>query len=178
VIAGASVLVVQGELPAATTLASIRVAHRHGVRTIVNLAPVQDLVTRGGWPTRWWSTSRAGQILDRGIDGIDAAWTPRRSWPKECASVVVTLGALGAVVASGSRVTHFPAAVVSEVVDTTGAGDAFVGVLARCAGQRPGARARGGSGYRRSGTDGSGERCLPPVTRTSVSLFAQEAASP
>jgi ribokinase len=131
VIAGASVLVVQGELPAATTRASIRVAHRHGVRTIVNLAPVQDLgdARRLADPLVV-NEVEAGQLLDRGIDGIDAALDAAAILAKECASVVITLGALGAVVASGSRVTHFPAAVVSKVVDTTGAGDAFVGVLA------------------------------------------------
>lgn len=45
------------------------------------------------------------------------------------ASVVVTLGAAGAVLASGEVTQRFPAPKV-EAVDTTGAGDAFVGALA------------------------------------------------
>jgi ribokinase len=45
-------------------------------------------------------------------------------------SAVVTLGAAGAVVVeSGGRMTRI-AAVRAEVVDTTGAGDAFTGALA------------------------------------------------
>jgi ribokinase len=44
-------------------------------------------------------------------------------------SAVVTLGAAGAVLAIGDSYRHFPAPEV-EVVDTTGAGDAFVGALA------------------------------------------------
>lgn len=44
-------------------------------------------------------------------------------------SVVVTLGAEGAVVVSGGRVVPVPAVAV-EVVDTTAAGDAFCGALA------------------------------------------------
>jgi ribokinase len=44
-------------------------------------------------------------------------------------SVVVTLGPEGAVVVTGSDVTHLESPMV-EVVDTTGAGDAFCGALA------------------------------------------------
>jgi ribokinase len=44
-------------------------------------------------------------------------------------TVVVTLGAAGAAVAHGGQTASFPAPSV-EVVDTTGAGDAFAGVLA------------------------------------------------
>ena len=44
-------------------------------------------------------------------------------------SVVITLGAAGAVLADGNYVTHLPAPKVAAV-DTTGAGDAFNGALA------------------------------------------------
>jgi ribokinase len=44
-------------------------------------------------------------------------------------SAVVTLGASGAVLAIGESSRHFPAPEV-EVIDTTGAGDAFMGALA------------------------------------------------
>jgi ribokinase len=54
----------------------------------------------------------AGKLLDLG---------PR--------SVVVTLGAEGAILSAGGSAQHFPAPEV-EAVDTTGAGDAFVGALA------------------------------------------------
>lgn len=45
-------------------------------------------------------------------------------------SVVITLGAAGAVVADAGGVLAAPAVPVTEVVDTTGAGDAFAGALA------------------------------------------------
>ena len=44
-------------------------------------------------------------------------------------SAIVTLGATGAILATGNSSRHFPAPEV-QVVDTTGAGDAFVGALA------------------------------------------------
>ena len=47
----------------------------------------------------------------------------------EAASVVITLGAEGAVIAEGADIVRCPGEKVS-VVDTTGAGDCFVGTLA------------------------------------------------
>lgn len=48
---------------------------------------------------------------------------------KSASSLVVTLGSEGSLVVEDGRVLHIPAEKV-EAVDTTGAGDAFVGVLA------------------------------------------------
>ncbi len=44
---------------------------------------------------------------------------------RRCSTVAVTLGARGAMVASGGQVVSVPAAPVDRVVDTTGAGDSF-----------------------------------------------------
>ncbi|HEU0257010.1 MAG TPA: PfkB family carbohydrate kinase, partial [Microbacteriaceae bacterium] len=48
------------------------------------------------------------------------------------ASAVVTLGQSGAVAAAGGDAWHEPAPKTDDVVDSTGAGDAFVGALAAC----------------------------------------------
>jgi ribokinase len=45
-------------------------------------------------------------------------------------TAVVTLGSAGSIVASVDGATHVPAASVSAVIDTTGAGDVFAGALA------------------------------------------------
>ncbi|WP_062213792.1 ribokinase [Demequina oxidasica] len=45
-------------------------------------------------------------------------------------SVVVTLGGAGSVIADGDGVRHHATTLASTVVDTTGAGDTFVGALA------------------------------------------------
>ena len=58
---------------------------------------------------------------------MDKAISAAQTLP--CASVVVTLGADGAVVIANSHVMHVPAPVVTPV-DTTGAGDAFCAALA------------------------------------------------
>ena len=61
--------------------------------------------------------------VERGLEAVEKLLTlgPR--------SVVVTLGAAGAVVATEEGAKHHPAPKV-PVVDTTGAGDALVGALA------------------------------------------------
>jgi ribokinase len=64
-----------------------------------------------------------------GEDGIDAAEGARSLLRTGPAAVVVTTGASGAIVAS-ARGSWMEAAPPAQVVDTTGAGDVFVGVLA------------------------------------------------
>ncbi len=61
------------------------------------------------------------------IDSVEKAITAAQTLP--CASVVVTLGAAGAVVVVQNETAHVPAPTVTPV-DTTGAGDAFCAALA------------------------------------------------
>jgi ribokinase len=67
------------------------------------------------------------QAGDLNGDVLDAARELLRLGPK---SAVVTAGAAGAAVAAGTTARLLPAVRVAEVVDTTGAGDAFAGALA------------------------------------------------
>lgn len=64
--------------------------------------------------------------LGRGIEHLAKAATQAEVWPE---TVIVTLGDRGAVaIARGGAITNVPALSV-PVVDTTGAGDAFVGAF-------------------------------------------------
>ncbi|RMI12706.1 ribokinase [Cellulomonas triticagri] len=136
-VAGAAVVVVQGEIPRSGTE---RAAALTRGRLLVNLAPVvpvdpavlraaDPLVVNeheaalvltsldGGAPT----TLRSPADEDRVASRLLAHGVP---------SVVLTLGARGALVA---RAGHAPVRITAprvRVVDTTGAGDAFVGALA------------------------------------------------
>jgi ribokinase len=134
VLDGAAVMLAQLEVPVDTVTAAVRAAHDAGVRTVVTLAPAQPVpdALLAGLDPLLVNEHEAGFLLGDG-DG-DVAEDP-----EECArrllgigprSVVITLGGAGAVVADTTGVWRVPAATADEVVDTTGAGDAFAGALA------------------------------------------------
>jgi ribokinase len=111
------VVVGQCEIPLDATRAAFRHARDVGARTVFNPAPalpaavgVMDLV----------DVAVVNEIEQRLLPTDDGARPP---------VVVVTLGDAGADVITPSGRHHVPARAVT-VVDTTGAGDCFVGVLA------------------------------------------------
>ena len=131
-IGGARVLVAQMEVPTEVVTRAVGVAARHGTRALVNLAPsfevpgelleqLDPLVV---------NEHEAAFLLGEKVEGVDGALSAASELlalgPK---SVVVTVGKSGAVFSDGESKEHLPAPEV-DVVDTTGAGDAFVGALA------------------------------------------------
>lgn len=72
------------------------------------------------------AASMVGFAVVQQSDALRAASAIQRS----VRSVVITLGPDGAVWADASGSGHVPAPQIDAVVDTTGAGDAFVGALA------------------------------------------------
>jgi ribokinase len=133
--AGAAVMLAQLEVPVDTVTAAVRAAHDAGVRAVVTLAPAQAVPDEllAGLDPLLVNEHEAGFLLDDDDGGgvtDDAEECARRLLGLGPRSVVVTLGPAGAVVADGSSVWRQPAATVDEVVDTTGAGDAFAGALA------------------------------------------------
>jgi sugar/nucleoside kinase (ribokinase family) len=60
-----------------------------------------------------------------GLAGVDTVEAALSTLSRRCPAVAITLGARGSIVATGSQVVSVPAAPVSRVVDTTGAGDSF-----------------------------------------------------
>lgn len=125
-------LVLQMEVPAAANAELARRAKARGARVILNLAPAGEL-----------DTDLASQVdvlvvnegeattLARHL-GLAAPTSPaltvRLATELRC-TVVVTRGAAGCIAAAGQDTWNLPALPVTPV-DTTGAGDAFVGVLA------------------------------------------------
>lgn len=127
------VLVAQLELPLAAVVAAVRAAKAAGMLTLLNPAPYHHEARR---LLRSVDILVANEGEAAGLAGWDGAITPavaakplvriRAQGPEV---VVITLGAAGAVVIADGAVTHLPAPPV-RVVDTTGAGDCFVGVFA------------------------------------------------
>jgi ribokinase len=128
VIAGASVVLSQLEVPQATVAAAAGLASG---TFILNPAPAQDLpeslLERVDIlvPNR---TELATLSSKGAVDGFDQVASAVRALDSPGATVV-TLGSRGALIVGDGDVRHIPALPVNAI-DTTGAGDAFCGALA------------------------------------------------
>ncbi len=93
------------------------------------------------------------------LSELDDAAAAAQSLALRTGSAIVKRGARGAVWSDGSGVTSVPAAPAPDVVDTTGAGDAFAAgfLAARLTGTQPGDALRAGAalGARAVGTVGA-----------------------
>jgi ribokinase len=127
-------LLCQNEVDPAATFALLERAARRGARTVFNLAPAAPVPTAVLDATdvlvvnEIEASMAAGHQANPGREG-DPQALARELATRHGLTCVVTLGAAGAIArgpASGWRIGSLPI----EPVDTTGAGDAFVGVLA------------------------------------------------
>ena len=134
----ADVLLAQGELTPEHSAALPALAERTGARFVLNLAPVttRDRALIAAADPLIVNETEAADVLgvprdlglDEVLDGLAVAVGRGLA-----TSAVVTLGAQGALVIEGDgedERTMVASPAVSEVVDTTGAGDAFAGTLA------------------------------------------------
>ncbi|TAJ38041.1 MAG: ribokinase [Reyranella sp.] len=129
------VWVAQFETPLATTEAVLARAHAAGARTILNLAPFVR------HPSRLLKSvdvavlneielsQATGTELTAASPIAAIVATCEKLRRKGARTVVATLGRRGAVVVTAEGATRVPA-LKAKVVDTTGAGDCFVGALA------------------------------------------------
>jgi ribokinase len=131
-IGGASVFVAQMEIPVETVLRAVEVAAERDVRPLVNLAPTFEVPREllGKLDPLVVNEHEAAFLLGDRVEGVEGALSAAPELlslgPR---SAVITVGEAGAVFAQDRAVQHLAAPKV-DVVDTTGAGDAFVGALA------------------------------------------------
>lgn len=133
---GAKVVVAQTEVGAPPVDAAAAVTARSRRRLIVSTAPVVTLApfTLAAADPLVANEHEAAELLAaadvRGqLVAGSAAQAHALRTALGCASVVLTLGARGAVVSTAAGTVEVPATPV-HAVDTTGAGDAFIGALA------------------------------------------------
>jgi ribokinase len=126
------VVLAQLEIPLATALYGLRAGHRAGAISILNPAPAApvpaealadiDLVT----PNHGELRILLGRHPDDPTDSRDLCAELLRAGVR---TIVLTQGAQGALIVRADGHLHVPSPPV-DVVDTTGAGDAFSGTLA------------------------------------------------
>jgi ribokinase len=132
-IAAASVLVCQLEIPQDISLAALRIAREEGVRTIFNPAPARPDIPEEFYrlsdifcPNETETELLTGISVETLEDGERAA---RKCIALGAGTVILTLGERGSLLVTNDHSEHIPVEKV-KAIDTTGAGDAFVGSLA------------------------------------------------
>jgi ribokinase len=133
VVAATSLLLLQLEVPPAESMALARRVKARGGRVMWNLAPARSLSAVDATCVDWLVVNRTELAALAATLGLDA------SQPEACAgriattsgcTVIVTLGAGGAIAClpQGGRIGV--EALPTQATDATGAGDTFCGVLA------------------------------------------------
>ncbi len=126
-------LLLQLEVPLAAVIRAIELARKHGVRVILDPAPVPsdpvpdalfqvDLICPNETEAR-----RLTQVKDESFESMQLA--ARKLHQRGAKAVAITLGKHGTLVFDGASMQRVETIAV-DAVDTTGAGDAFAGALA------------------------------------------------
>lgn len=133
VLQAADVIVCQLEVPLETVGYALKRGRELGKTVILNPAPAS-----GPLPAQWYASidylipneSEATALSGVVVDSLDSAKLAAAQLIKAgAAKVIITLGAQGALFSDGNRVEHLAAPNV-KAVDTTAAGDTFVGGFA------------------------------------------------
>lgn len=131
-LAAADVLLLQLESPLETVIRAAEIAAAHGVHVILNPAPAQELpdsllsLVDALIPNESETALLTGRSVESDKDARAAA---RDLLAYGVETVIITLGERGALLTEDDSATLIPSFEV-EVVDTTAAGDGFVGSFA------------------------------------------------
>ena len=132
-IAGARMLVCQLETPLAAVTRAVDIAYDKGVPVILNPAPAVPLDRALLAKIKYLIPNETEASLLSGVQVADAETAgaaARRLVDDGVEQVLITLGDKGVVSSLEDRATSSVPAIPVPVVDTTGAGDTFVGSLA------------------------------------------------
>jgi ribokinase len=129
----ADIVICQLETPIESTVEAFRIAKEGKALTIFNPAPARELPDELLKLTDVFVPNEveAAMLLEKSTTSVEEAMVVALDFlergPKR---VIITLGSRGAVFASQGEAAQFVSAQKVKAVDTTGAGDAFVGSLA------------------------------------------------
>lgn len=128
----ADCIVLQFEIPLETVYHTIRFAHTNGIRCILNPAPAQPLDLAALKHLDYFvpNESEAETITGLPVKNVDDARScAQKILDQGVRRVIITLGAKGSLASSPDGSQHIPPFPVNSV-DSTGAGDAFIGSFA------------------------------------------------
>lgn len=130
-------IVLQFEIPLETVHYTIHFARKHKVRCVLNPAPAQPIDVSALSDLDYFvpNESEAETISGKPVRNVeDAKACAAHFLDKGIGRVILTLGANGCLLASREKMDHVPAYSV-KCVDSTGAGDAFIGSFATFLGE-------------------------------------------
>ena len=132
VIRSAQVLVLQNEILDATNVAAAQSAKDHGIRVILNAAPARPLGPdlSAHVDLLVVNAVEAEMICGVVVTSLSSATEAAALLSEQVANVVVTAGGLGLAAAERGNTPYAEAAHRVKLIDTHGAGDAFIGALA------------------------------------------------
>lgn len=128
-------VILQSEIPDAIVEYAIELADAHGCKILLNNAPARAISAE--------ALSRVDYLV---VNETEAGFMSRLPVATvqdacECAAqlhqqvrgqAIITLGEKGAILSGEETAEHYPAVFCPDVVDTTGAGDSFIGGIAYC----------------------------------------------
>ena len=127
-IAAGDVLLTNHEVAPAAVLEALRAARAGDVTAVLNPAPARALPAEVLALGPILTPNEHELVVAIGNDETDSALDELAA--RHAGPIVVTQGPAGALLVDGDRRERFPGLPAPSVVDTTGAGDTFCGVLA------------------------------------------------
>ena len=121
----ASWLLTQFEVPLKSILLALKLAKKHGLKTVMDPAPVKKISNNHIWKLVDYLLPNEIELkeLTHTEDVLKGIHILKSRGVKE---IIVKLGKQGAVYEDKGKLLFSPAVPVEQVVDTTGAGDCFV----------------------------------------------------
>jgi ribokinase len=137
VLKSADCIVLQFEIPVATVYYTVQFARKNNIRCIVNPAPAQPIDVKSLSDLDYFvpNESEAETITGMPVKNLgDAMKCAKKLVSGGIRKVILTLGANGSLLAGSDGMEHVPAFSMKSV-DSTGAGDAFIGSFATFLGE-------------------------------------------
>lgn len=118
-------LLTQFEVPLKSILLALKLAKKHGLKTVMDPAPVKKISNDDIWGLVDYLLPNEIELkeLTRTEDVLKGIHTLKSWGVKE---VIVKLGKQGAAYEGKGKLVSFPAIPVEQRIDTTGAGDCFI----------------------------------------------------
>ena len=128
-------VILQSEIPEQVVDRAIALARQHHCQILLNNAPARHISAQALSQVDFLvvNETEASLMNQSSVASVsDAITCAAELHQRVNGQVIITLGEKGAVLSSQAGAQHYPAVFCPDVVDTTGAGDSFIGGIAYC----------------------------------------------